>query len=516
MNTIENDRLSAIDIGTNSFHMIIVKIDADHRFQILDRLKEVVRLGLSSTDMKYITDESMNRGIEVLKRFKALSDIHKAPIRAVATSAVREALNKTEFLRRVKSETDIDIEIISGIEEARLIYLGVLQSLPIYKDKSFIIDIGGGSTEFLLGQKGEIIFAESLKIGAIRYSRKFFTDQNLRMDDIYDCRENVKGMLIPIVREIKSQDVDIYVGSSGTILNIASIIKAEKEELSYQSLNNYVFTRKELTEVVNLFLTKKNILEISKIPGLDPARSDIIIAGTIILEQIFSELKIKEMVISDYALREGVILDSINNLSNTKKVYSIDNIRYKSIRNMMSNYNVEEKHARQVCSLSLQLFDQLEKIHKLGVDDREYLESSALLHDVGYYISHSQHHRHSYYLIRNSQLLGFSDREIEIIANISRYHRKSHPKLKHEGFSRLSPDDQEKVRRLSSFIRIADGLDRTHFSIVSKIEPEIIGKTINLNLIHKHDKDLSLDLWGAGRKKGLFEEVFGYKVNFNF
>jgi exopolyphosphatase/guanosine-5'-triphosphate,3'-diphosphate pyrophosphatase len=509
-----NNKLSAIDIGTNSFHLVIVKIDTDKRFQIIDRLKEVVRLGLSSTDMKYITDESMNRGIEVLKRFKTLSDLHKASIRAVATSAVREALNKAEFLRRVKNETGIDVEIISGIEEARLIYLGVLQSIPIFKEKALIIDIGGGSTEFLLGHKGEIIFAESLKIGAIRYTQKYFTDQILKMDNVYDCRENVKGMINPIVREIKKENIENFIGTSGTILNIASIIKGTNGELSYQSLNNYSFTRKELTEVINLLLSKKNALERSKIPGLDPARADIIIAGAIILEQIFSELKIKEMNVSDYALREGVILDTIDNLAGIKKVYYVDNIRYKSIRSLMESFRIDERHAKQVLNLALQLFDQLSKIHKLGSEDREFLEAASLLHDVGYYISHSQHHRHSYYLIRNSQLLGFSDREIDLIANISRYHRKSHPKLKHEGFSHLTPDDQERVRRISSIIRIADGMDRTHLSIISGIDSEVTGKIINIKLHYKQERDLSLDIWGAERKKGLFEEVYGYKVKF--
>lgn len=510
---IKNGILSAIDIGTNSFHQIIAKINKD-KFSIIDRTKEVVRLGISSTDMKYISEEAMDRGIIALKRFKTLSDLHNATIRAVATSAVREALNRTEFLRRVKSETGIDVEIISGYEEARLIYLGVLQSLPVFKDRVVVIDIGGGSTEFLYGQKGNVLFAESLKLGAIRFTQKYFTNEKLDMSSVYECRESVKGTIVPIIRNLDKKNIDHFIGTSGTISNIASIIKGIDRFDSVQTLNNFTFTKKELTEVIDMILSHKTNLERSKITGLDPVRADIIVAGAIILEQIFSELKIKEMTYSDYSLREGVVLDTIHKSNGEKKLLGLTDIRYKSVLYLMEICKVDEKHAKQVTKLSLQLFDSLKNIHKLSITEREYLEAASLLHDVGYYISHTQHHRHSYYIIRNAELLGFSDREIELISNIARYHRKSHPKIKHEGFSRLSIDDQEKVRRLAGIIRIADGLDRSHLSSISKIEPHIVGKTINLKLKIIDNRDVSLDIWGAERKKELFEETFGYKIKF--
>lgn len=510
---IKNGTLSAVDIGTNSFHLIIAKIHND-KFSVIDRLKEVVRLGLGSSDMKYITEEAMDRGIITLKRFKALSDLHHASIRAVATSAVREALNKSEFLRRVKTETDIDIEIISGFEEARLIYLGVLQSLPIFKEKVLIVDIGGGSTEFLCGQKGDVFFAESIKLGAVRYTQKFFVSEKLNLDSVYECRETVRGVITPVIRNMDKKNIEQFIGTSGTISNIASIIKGIDREDSIQTLNNYTFTRKELSEAIEHILSYKTNFERSKLPGLDPGRSDIIVAGALILEQIFQELHIKEMTISDYALREGVVLDSIHKSTGKNELHGLSDIRYKSVQYLMELCKVDEKHAKQVNKLGLQLFDSLRSIHKLQSSDREFLEAACMLHDVGYYISHSQHHRHSYYIIRNAELLGFSDREIEIMANVSRYHRKSHPKVKHEGFSKLSIDDQERVRRMSGLIRIADGLDRSHLSLVSKIIPQVNGKTLNLKLKLKEEKDISLDIWGADRKKELFEEIFGYKIRF--
>ena len=226
MNEIKNNILSAIDVGTNSFHLITAKIDGD-QFTIIDRAKEVVRLGagVPSATMKYMTAEAMERGIIALKRFKTMADLLNGSIRAVATSAVREALNRDEFLSRVQAETGIDIEIISGYEEARLIYLGVLQSLPIFRKQVLVMDIGGGSTEFIYGKEGDIYFAESVKIGAVRYTHEFFPDGKLGKESIQKCRESIRGVIVPIVRFFKYKNIEQFIGTSGTVSNIASIVK---------------------------------------------------------------------------------------------------------------------------------------------------------------------------------------------------------------------------------------------------------------------------------------------------
>ena len=231
---------------------------------------------------------------------------------------------------------------------------------------------------------------------------------------------------------------------------------------------------------------------------------------------MFLELGIKEITYSDYALREGVLFDSIHNVSGEKRLVGLSDIRYKSFRYLMKLYSIEESHALQVKKLALQLFDSTIRLHELDLVDREYLEAACLVHDVGYYISSSQHHRHSYYIVRNAEILGFSDREIEIIANITRYHRKSHPKAKHENFVKLNTDDQIKVKKLASLIRIADGLDRSHINAVLNITADISGEYIILDIQKKADVDIALDIWGAERKSALFEEVYGYKVKFNF
>jgi exopolyphosphatase/guanosine-5'-triphosphate,3'-diphosphate pyrophosphatase len=270
-----------------------------------------------------------------------------------------------------------------------------------------------------------------------------------------------------------------------------------------------------LDNVIKGLLACKNTSDYSKIKGLDSERSDIIVAGALILEQLFSELKIEEMTYSDYALREGVLLDSIHKVLGEKRLAGLSDIRYKSFRYLMKLYNIEESHALQVSKLALRLFDSTVELHKLDFVDREYLEAACLVHDVGYYISSSQHHRHSYYVVRNAEILGFSDREIEIIANIARYHRKSHPKLKHENFVKLNKKDQLKVKKMASLIRIADGLDRSHISAVLNIDTVISGEYIIFQIEQKAGVDVTLDVWGAERKCALFEEVYGYKVKFD-
>ncbi len=294
-----NNVIAAIDIGTNSFHLIITKIDSKKRFTVLTRAKEVVRLGSSSNDMKYISGDSLERGVETLKRFKMICDSYKAEIIAVATSATREALNKEEFLQRVAKETGIEINIVSGYEEARLIYLGVLQSLDIFRKKVLLIDIGGGSTEFLIGQKGEVIIASSLKVGAVRLTNKFSLNDNVSKNDLKNSRYFVKGAINQVVRTLENVDYDLVIGSSGTVNNIGSIINAENipEEDADIHLNGFVIRKKQLHNTLDKIYGAVTLQERLKIPGLDPKRADIITAGGVILEQIFDDLKIESMTL---------------------------------------------------------------------------------------------------------------------------------------------------------------------------------------------------------------------------
>lgn len=508
-------RIAAIDIGTNSFHLIIVEVDENSgKFDILGREKEMVRLGSGSSDMKILSVEAINRGVETLKRFKAFADSAGAPVRAIATSAVREAENQMQFINKVKDETGIKIEVASGVEEARYIYLGILQALPVFNQKVLMIDIGGGSTEFLVGIRREIFYDNSIKLGAIRLTQRFFEDGKTDNKSVKECRNYIKGIMNPVIRQVKQNDFGTVVGSSGTILNIAGMINVLKGNPTDARLNNFKFTNEDLNEVIDLLIDAKSTKQRAKITGLDADRADIIVGGAIILEQIFKELKIKELIVSEYALREGIIMDTIENKFSLKEKHYIEELRQKSVMHVAEKFAYEKEHSMHVTMLSLKIFQETCDLHKLGNKEGEYLAAAAILHEVGCFISHTLHHKHSYYLIRNSELLGFTENEKEIIANVARYHRKSNPKSTHEEFAKLSAEDKEIVKKLASILRIADGLDRTHNSAIEDIDCIMNGKEITMMLRPKNNETLELEIWGAETKKGLFEQIYDVKVNF--
>jgi exopolyphosphatase/guanosine-5'-triphosphate,3'-diphosphate pyrophosphatase len=510
--------LSAIDIGTNSFHMIVAQVKNHGAFSILSRDKDVVRLGKSSTDMKYISADAAFRGINTLRRFKMICDSYDSRIRAVATSAVREALNRDDFIWEVLEKTGIKIEVISGFEEARLIYLGMLQALPVFNERILLIDIGGGSTEFLVGEAGEVLYANSIKVGTVRLSERFFADGKFTPDCIAEAKMFTRSAINPVIRNLSEYKFSKVIGTSGTITNIGSMIYSHKSynEEDEVNFNNYTFGRESLEPIIRKIYKCNSVSKIELLPGLDSKRADIITAGTVILEQIFNELNLNKMTVSGYALREGIILDTIDKMTGERNLGVISDIRYKSVLSLAAHCNYDELHANQVLKFCAKLFDYISaEMPEFNLDnsDMEYLEAAALLHDIGTHISHSQHHRHSYYLIRNSEMLGYNVEELEIIANIARYHRKSHPKIKHENFSRLSAMNKDRVRKLSAILRVADGLDRSHGANVQDISFEKSDGTLNIYIIAGNGRDVGLEIWGANTRKELFEETYNLKLN---
>jgi exopolyphosphatase/guanosine-5'-triphosphate,3'-diphosphate pyrophosphatase len=517
-NELSAINLAAIDIGTNSFHMIIVKLKENGNFEIIDRVKEVIRLGEGSGgNLKYISETSTQRAVESLKRFKTIAESHNAKIRAVATSAVREANNRNEFITEAFEKTGLNIEVISGYEEARLIYLGILKAVPVYSQKSLIIDIGGGSTEFLIGKNGISMLVGSIKIGAVRLTNKFFPDFISSEKRVEECRQWVNGELYQILDSIKLEGFKVCVGSSGTIMSIGLMLHAKRNggEIAQSILNNFEFTCDELKEVEKEILVNKSLGKRKKIVGLDEKRAEIITAGVIILSSIFDFLKIEKMIISGYSLREGIIIDSVHKLFQNSSITNLNEIRKGSIINLAENFRYDRKHSAHVAKLALKIFDDLKDLHKMGNEYREYLEAASILHDIGYHISHTNHHHHSAYIIKNGELLGFNELEINIISQTARYHRKSHPKNSHVDYAKLSDKDKAIVKSLSSILRIADSLERIHKQNVLGIEAIQQGKKVHFKITAKEGSDLSIELWNLERRKILFEETFGLKTEFH-
>ncbi|HEY6191569.1 MAG TPA: Ppx/GppA phosphatase family protein [Bacteroidota bacterium] len=509
-----NRNLAAIDVGTNSIHLIVVRVDTrTGRFKIIDREKDVVRLGKGSSDMKYLSRPAIRRGLETLSRFKRVADGARATVRAVGTSAIREAINRDKFLLMVKAKTGITIEIASGVEEARLIYLGILQALPLYQEKVLLIDIGGGSTEFLLGKKGQVLYDNSLKLGAVRLTARFFKHGNYSAKTVKQCRIYILGMLNPIARQLRNLDRQTVVGTSGTIQAVASLIRTGQKDEGVTNLNGFSFTRDDLRAAVERILDAAVHDSMEELQEFDPSRRDIIVAGALILEQLFKELDLKEMTVSEYGLREGIVMDTIEN-KYLRAESSPDDLRRESIRHLGETLAVEKAHTQHVAQLALRIFDQTKSLHGLGAPEREFLEAAALLHEVGLYVSHSQHHRHSYYLIKNADLLGYTEDEKAIIANVARYHRKSHPKPKHENFQTLSGEQRRIVVKLAAILRIADGLDRSHAGAVEDIRCRRTKDKVTFHLKRFEGLPVEMEIWGAEHKKGLFEKTFDVEVRF--
>jgi exopolyphosphatase/guanosine-5'-triphosphate,3'-diphosphate pyrophosphatase len=512
---MSSEHLAAIDIGTNSIHLVVARFGEGTRFDVIAREKQMVRLGSSSGDMKELDADAIDRGIETLERFRKIAEISNAKVYAVATSAVREAENAQLFIDRARNEAGIEVNIISGVEEARLIHLGVLQAVPVFEQRLVLVDIGGGSTEILVGEHGEALTAFSLKLGAIRLTHRFFRSDVLHPGAVDACRRYVRAMLARVGREVSRLGYSVAVGSSGTIETVAAMAWAARgEDESPRTFNNFAFTRREVRHVVERLVDAPTVEERRRLPGVDPSRADILLAGAVILEQTMKELEIREMVVSDYALREGVLLDALAR-ERGAALHHLQDLRRRSVEHLMEMTDEDPDHSRRVSALALDLFDELAPWHGQGEHARELLEAAALLANVGLFVSHSAHHKHSYYVIRNSDhLTGFTDHEIELVAVVARYHRKSAPKAKHPEFARLSGDDQTLVRTLAGILRVAIALDRTHAGLVESVHVREQDGDIVVEVLGVPDADLALELFTAVERRGLLEEVLGRDVRF--
>ena len=499
--------LAAIDVGTNSFHLVVARLRDGGGFDVIAREKERVRLGSGPGDMKFITPDAMERGLAALGRMRQVAAISAAPVRAVATSAVREAENRDEFVHRAYDEAGVDIEVISGIEEARLIHLGVLQALPVFDRHLLLCDIGGGSTELVLGHKGEVLASRSLKLGHLRLTNRFFAGEHIRARDVHAARAFVRSALVPFVHEVDHCGFDVAAGSSGTIEALARLVQPE-----LRATNAFTFTRDELGEVVERLLAAATATDRREIPGMDASRVDVIVAGALIAEQVMVSLGATELMVSDYALREGVLLDTVARTEGGGVVHHLRDVSRRGVMQLAALCDAEPDHSAQVARLALQLFDTTTAIHGLDEGCREYLEAGALLANVGLFVSHSKHHLHSYYVIRNSEhLVGLTDTEIEIIALLARYHRKSGPKDTHPEYARLPRRERDIVRVLAGLLRVAIGLDRSHESRVSSLAAATLDPLL-IEVTARASMDISLELYAATERSGLLAEGLGRAV----
>ncbi|HEY9667505.1 MAG TPA: Ppx/GppA phosphatase family protein [Coleofasciculaceae cyanobacterium] len=515
--------LAAIDIGTNSIHMVLVRIDARlPAFTIIAKEKDTVRLGDRDPETGDLTPAAMARAIATLQRCQELAKSFNAKqIVAVATSAVREAPNGRDFLKRVNSELGLFVNLISGQEEARRIYLGVLSGMEFNNYPHVIIDIGGGSTELILGDSHEPRFLSSTKVGAVRLTAEFITTDPISESEFRYLQAYIRGMLERPVEELsaclESNEQLRLVGTSGTIETLAIIHAKEKLGMVPNPLHGYQLSRRDIKEIVKRLMAM-NYAERAAIPGMSDRRSEIILAGALILLEAMTLLGIESVMIAERALREGVIVDWMlsHGLIEDRLRYQGE-VRQRNVVKVAQKYQVNLDYCDRVANFALTLFNQTKgHLHHWDSEERELLWAAAILHNCGLHVNHSAYHKHSYYLIRNSTLLGFTEAEIEVIANLARYHRKSTPKKKHENFCNLpSKKHRQLVCQLSALLRLAVPLDRRQIGAVARVQCEYhpAAKELHLRLFPSQPNDeCTLELWSLNYEKGAFEQEFGVKL----
>ena len=501
-------RLAAIDIGTNSLHMIVVRVRPDLSFEVIDREKEMVRLGAGGLDGRALTPEAMQTALQVLSKFRRIAESHSVDETvAVATSAVREAENGGEFLHAITEQTGIRARVISGTDEARLIHLAAAYGISMPGETAVTVDIGGGSVEITRGAGATIDAGRSFKLGVIRLTERFVKSDPIEPRDERKLVRHIASELGEYLDGLAQAGFDRVVGTSGTVLSLGAVVLADQARAPGGSLRNRRISGKQLRRVRNL-LTDVGLEKRLRVPGLDPRRADLAVAGAILLDTIVRRLGATEITLCDLSLREGLVLDYI--ARHRKQIAQADrypDVRRRSIVELAERCNYWPEHAQQIARLALALFDQTRGIHAMTDHEREWLEYAALLHDVGVHISYERHHKHSFYLIKNGDLRGFEPHEVDIIALAARYHRRAEPKRRHEDFCDLARKQRRVVRQLAALLRLAESLDRSHSQTITGVEFHDRDEDGLLQL--RTAGDAELELWAAARHAAPFERLIG-------
>jgi exopolyphosphatase/guanosine-5'-triphosphate,3'-diphosphate pyrophosphatase len=506
-------RIAAIDIGSNSIHMVIAEGKRSGAFHVLDSEKDMIRLGAGTLRSGRLSALAIRRGLEVLRDYRRLAETHRVDkIVAVATSAVREAGNGEEFLDRVSREIGIRARAISGEQEAHLVYLAARHSINLEGRRALVVDIGGGSVELAVGTGGALEIGVSERIGILRLAERFLRSDPLSGRDRRRMEKYIGKVLDPHVKRIRAAGFESVVGTSGTILALGDLAHLARTGRRMETLHHLTVPADSL-RVLSERLAATSLRQRLRMPGLDPARADVIVAGAILLDQILTRLRVKELVLSEWALREGILLNYILGHPRTlERAEAYPDVRRRSVVELAERFQYDEPHCRQVASLALALFDGTRRRHGLDGQARALLEHASWLHDIGHRISHLRHHRHSYYLIKNGGLRGFTPMEIEIIANVARYHSQGRPRKKHAAYAALPAAARRTVRVLAGCLRLAEALDRGHRQRVETLTVSPRGPRLTVRLASARDVDL--ELWGGGRRTELLEKALGTTIRF--
>jgi exopolyphosphatase/guanosine-5'-triphosphate,3'-diphosphate pyrophosphatase len=494
-------RLAAIDIGSNSIRLVVAEAQTGGRYRILDEERETTRLGRALATTGQLDPQSIDASLATLRRFKSIvSGLGVESVRAIATCAVREATNGPEFCRRVKDELDLDVEVIDSDLEAHYAFQSVRRRFDMAGKNTVLADIGGGSTEIILAS-GELIEAlYATQLGAVRLAEKFGSD--LSSDKDYGRMKRWIDRELRKKTEKPSAPLHLLIGSGGTFTSLASMIMASRG-LSRLPASGCRAGRADVCHLIDR-LRKMSPDERRQVPGLNADRIDIIVPGLAIVDAVMRRFRVNTLQAHAYGVRDGLLRTMIDSLQGAAS--SNSPTQDEQIDRFTESCGVDLAHARQVSKLAGEIYAGLSELYDLHHGDRRLLEAAARMQDVGYLISYEGHHKHSYHLILHSRLEAFIPEELELIANVARYHRGAEPKKKHQGFSGLDDDDKRRVRQMAAILRLAGGLDRSHNQIIRSVQ--VAGSPGQVELTVHAAEYPEVDLWACRRRAGMFEKAF--------
>ncbi|MHB8669845.1 MAG: Ppx/GppA phosphatase family protein [Acidimicrobiales bacterium] len=502
-------RIAALDLGSNSFHLLVVDAHPDGSFVPILREKEMLRLGDLVSREGRIPERAKTAAVESVARFRALAESSNSEeLVACATSAIREADNGGELVDCIYAQTGVRVRVISGREEARLIFRAIRSSIRINPAPALCFDLGGGSLEVMVGDHDGLLWSTSVKLGVARLAAELVQDDPLSADDMRRLKERLTATLTPVAETLAEFQIGMAVGTSGTFGDLARMVAAKNLGAVPPSINQLAISREEV-RALNEELVGLSSAERTRLPGLEARRADLVPVGSQLLLSAMELFGFDELTVGEWALREGIVLDAIGHHELTDWSGDSHDIRLSSVLNLARRCNWEEVHSRRVAELAMAMFDQTARLHQLGAEDRELLFYAGLLHDIGQHVSTESHHKHTAYLIQHGRLKGFDPEEVDALAALTRYHRRSEPKGSHEPYALLPPTRQERVAKLAALLRIADGLDCGHSGAVEGIDVEIDDERVRILL---QGNDVDLELWGGRRKRGLFERLFARRV----
>jgi exopolyphosphatase/guanosine-5'-triphosphate,3'-diphosphate pyrophosphatase len=511
-------RVAAIDIGSNSIRQIVADVSDSGVIRVVDELKAQPRLGTGVAGTGAMRPESMRSALDALARMATLArQLGAARIEAVATSAVRDAANGREFLESVDRETGLRVRALDGEAEARLTFRSALAHFDLGVGRWVVMDIGGGSVELALSADGLLDRLTSVPFGAIRMTEEYLggasgqngtsSPRSIRQG-VMKLRRSVREALrteLP-VRDWRGARV---IGSGGTFTNLAGMYLSRRQVGTARTVHGTRVPRDELEHILDA-LQDMTLAERAAVPGLNPQRADIIVAGLAVVAEVMGRVDARDVVVSAYGIREGVLLEAARVLPT---VADPGEARARSVQELAARSHFDAPHGQHVQTLSLQLFDAIGDRLGLSSGDRELLADAALLHDIGYHINYHKHEKHSYHLILHAELLGMSPEEQVIVANVARYHRGGEPKKKHPNYGSLDKTLRRRIKRLAAILRVADGFDRGHAGAVARIRVRWLGRAMRITATPATaGASVRLELWGAARKAGLLEDVAGVAV----